>query len=89
MIRSKRSPATASKRLPSRASTFVNPFIAAFTSVKASARGLMSVATTCEAWRAASSACTPLPVPMSRTRAPRTRGVRQSHTREVSVYAAT
>jgi hypothetical protein len=46
VIRSKLSPATGSNRLPDRHSTFVTPLSAAFSSVKASARGLMSVATT-------------------------------------------
>src|SRR5439155_586725 len=46
VIRSNTSPATGSKRLPARVSTLSIPFSAALSAVKASARGLTSVATT-------------------------------------------
>ena len=75
MIRSNSSPATGSKRLPSRVSTFSIRFSAALMSVKASARGFTSVAITLSAWAAARRACTPLPVPMSSARSTRRRGV--------------
>src|SRR5207253_1546318 len=86
VIRSKSSPATGSNRLPRRHSTLSSPLSAAFNWVKSSARGLTSVATTCALWPAASSACTPLPVPTSRARFTRGRGVSRSQSRAVGEY---
>jgi hypothetical protein len=54
--RSNRSPATGSRRLPCRSSTFCTPFRARLKRAKASARSFTSVATTRSACREASSA---------------------------------
>ena len=75
VIRSNVSPATGSNRLPSRTSRLSIPFSAAFSAVNATARGFRSVAITWSLCRAASSACAPLPVPMSSARPTRRRGV--------------
>ena len=66
--RSKRSPATGSRKLPSRSSTLSAPFSAQLNSANASARSLTSVATTAPACLAASTAWIPLPVPTSSAR---------------------
>ena len=83
------SPATGSKRLPSRVSTLSMSFSAALIWVNASARGLTSVATTSSACPAASSACTPFPVPMSSARETCRRGVSDASQYAVGVKLAT
>ena len=71
-IRSKRSPATGSNRLPARVSIASTPLSSAFSRVKARARSEMSVATIrSTVWRAR-RAWMPHPVPMS---SPRPAGV--------------
>src|ERR1039457_7164061 len=65
-IRSKVLPSTARKRSPRQNSMFVIPLNHALNSAKRNARGLLSVATTCFAWPAATRACTPDPVQRSK-----------------------
>ena len=74
--RSNRSPSTGSKKLPRRTSTFARPLSAALKAVYATARSLTSVATTCFACRAASTAWIPEPVPTSSARCTGLRTVR-------------
>ena len=89
VIRSNVSPATGSKRLPSRTSTLSSSFNAALISVNASARGLTSVAITWSLCCAASSAWMPFPVPTSRARATWRRGVSAASHDAVGVYGPT
>ena len=71
-IRSKRSPATGSNRLPARVSIASTPLSSAFSRVNARARCEMSVATIRSTVRRARRAWMPQPVPMS---SPRSAGV--------------
>ena len=61
------------------------PLSAALRTVNATARGFRSVAITCSLCRAASSACAPLPVPMSSARPKRRRGVSAASQEAVGV----
>src|SRR6266545_1421527 len=70
-IRSKRRPATGASPSPSLTSTVsATPLSAAFSRAQATAAGTMSVAMTRQPARAASTAASPIPVPISSTRSP-------------------
>ena len=87
-IRSKVSPSTGSNRLPSLRSS-ERPFNRDPSAAYSSARRLTSVATTVRACRAASSACTPEPVPISSARSTGRRTVRVASVREAALTPVT
>ena len=87
-MRSNRSPAAGSKRLPSRTSRST-PLIAAVSRVRSVARRLTSVATTSVAWVARCRACTPQPVPRSSARPTGGRTVSWASEDEASLMPST